>query len=502
MGTLNSLEVLSQNDLPPISGEVSFVTSQNVYLRFPSTENMFTGDTVYIARDGIETPCIIILEKSSVSCVAEVIGGCDIEKGASVIYHYRINQDSKVEEVDNKTTGDKTSGEPLDIAEELNKRSQEVSGRFSLSNNTTFGYGESYSKRVARLALDVKNIAGSKLSFQSYSNYRNLNNNRLNIHEAILTYELDSSTTISLGRDINNRMYSLGATDGLHAEKRFKRSFVGIVVGSRPDPYTYSVNTNLFQYGVNVGVFHNDAHSSSTSIGFIDQTNRGLTDRRYAFLQHNSRVGKDLTIYSSAEVDLYNSAHLRLLYTSANYRVNDKLRLSASLNLRKNLILYESFNQDLVELMANDPLKSSIRFRANYRISNRVYSGASFSIRRQEDGNNNFSNFGGYLNFSELLGGRLSNSFSVNKNDYFQYYSISSRYSRQFFNSKLEVSPNARFLLYSYHNFDINPIKQLYIGIDSDYYVKEGLSVSALYDFSARSGAPFHRFTVRILQRF
>jgi len=419
-----------------------------------------------------------------------------------VIYHYHIKQDSKAEVIESNITEHESTEEPFELVEDLNKRSQDVSGRFSVSNNTTFGYGDSYSKRVARLALDVMNIAGTKLSFQSYSNYRNLDNNCLNIHEAILTYDLDSTTTISLGRDINNRMYSLGATDGLHAEKRFKRSFVGIVLGSRPDPYTYTVNTNLFQYGINAGIFHNDAHSSSTSIGFINQTNRGVTDRRYAFLQHNSRLGKDLTIYSSAEIDLYNSAHLRLLYSSANYRVNDKLRLSASLNLRKNLILYESFNQDLVELMANDPLKSSIRFRANYRISNRVYSGASFSVRRQEDGNNSFTNFGGYLNFSELLGGRLSNSFSVNRNDYFQYYSISSRYSRQLLNSKLEISPNVRFLLYSYHNFDINPLKQLYIGVDSDYSVKEDLYVSALYDFSTRSGVPFHRFTVRILQRF
>jgi len=59
--SLNSLEVLSQNTLPPASGEVSFVTSQNVYLRFTSTDNMVEGDTVYLSRDGIETPCIIIL---------------------------------------------------------------------------------------------------------------------------------------------------------------------------------------------------------------------------------------------------------------------------------------------------------------------------------------------------------------------------------------------------------------------------------------------------------
>lgn len=501
LGVFSSYTSLAQTEV----GEVSFVTSQNVYLKFNSTELMTEGDTIYIVVDEIEIPCLRLLEKSSISCVSEVIGGCDVEKGQSVVYHTRLK---KADELDKNEDLFSESGE-VDISVEEAEQEvgsvytcQEINGRASFSNNMTWGYNESNSKRVARLALDVVNILDSKFSFQSYSNIRNNNNPSINIHEALLSYNLDSSMTISLGREINRRMYSLGATDGLHAEKRFRRSFVSLVVGSRPDTYDYSLNTKLFQYGVCAGIFHNKAQSSTTSIGFIDQTNQSFIDRRYAFLQHNSRIGNNVSIYASAEVDLYNSARLRLLYTSVSYRVSEKLRLSASVNLRKNLILYESFSEDLVSLLANDPLKSSIRFRANYKISNAIYSGASISIRRQENGENNFSNLGGYLNFSNFLGGRLSNSFSINRNDYFQYYSISSRYTRRFFESKLDISPNARFLLYSYQSFNIDPFKQLYVGVDSDYSVKEGLSVSALYDFSARSGVPFHRFTVRILQRF
>jgi hypothetical protein len=42
----------------------------------------------------------------------------------------------------------------------------------------------------------------------------------------------------------------------------------------------------------------------------------------------------------------------------------------------------------------------------------------------------------------------------------------------------------------------------LYFGFDFDYSVKDGLILSALYDFSYRSGALFHRFALKIIQRF
>jgi hypothetical protein len=487
-----------------LSGEVSFVTSQNIYLRFESTEKMMKGDTLFILDEDIEIPCLRLLEKSSISCVAVRLGACDPEKGDAVIHRYTesviIENGDENEDLDE----DSEDENPELLMDSGNNITQEIDGRISIANYTTSGYGDSKNTNVARLALDIENVAGSKLSFESYSNFRYDVTGDLSVHEAVLSYDYDSSMTISLGRQINRRMYSLGATDGLHIEKRFRKYFVGIVAGSNPDPYSYSVNTDILQYGVSFGVFHNSLQSSSTSFGFVDRSFMGSTDRRYAFLQHNSRIGNNLSVYSSAELDLYDGARLRMLYMSANYRASSKLRFSASINLRKNLILYESFinDLDLDSLIANDPLKSSFRFSLSYKISNRLYCGARYSMRHQSDGNNSFSNFSGYLNISDFLGGRLSNSFSANRNEYFQYYSVSTRFSRRFFNSKLTVSPNARALIYSYFNFDVDPINHLYFGVDSDYYVKDGLTLSAFYDFSSRSGVLFHRFTVKIIQRF
>ena len=485
-----------------LTGEVSFVTSQNVYIRFQSTENMIEGDTIFLLVDDLQVPCLRLVDKSSISCVAERIGTCGPEKGDAVIYRYfaKIEEESGAQiKAQNKDVLDNFSTVPKDDNDEI---TQEIGGRISVANYTTSGYGDVNMSNVARLSLDVENIAGTKFSFGSYSNFRQEESSRLSVHQAVLTYELDSSITMYLGRSISKRMYSLGATDGLHVEKRFNRSYVGIIAGSTPDPYTYAVNTDIQQYGICFGFFHNNNESSTTSLGFANREYLGQTDRRFAFLQHNSSITDDLSIYTSAEVDLYDAARLRLLYMSANYRVSPKLRVSASINLRKNLILYESFNEDMESLVSNDPLKSSIRLSVNYKISRRLYSGARFSLRKQADGNNSFSNLSGYLNISEVLGGRLSNNFSINRNESFLYYSLSTRFTRMFFNSKLSISPNARALIYTYLNLDINPINNIYIGIDSDYSVKDGLTLSALYDFSSRSGVLFHRFTLKIIQRF
>ena len=178
LGVLSSYTSLAQTEV----GEVSFVTSQNVYLKFNSTELMTEGDTIYIVVDEIEIPCLRLLEKSSISCVSEVIGGCDVEKGQSVIYHTRLK---KADESDKNEDLFSESGE-VDISVEEAEQEvgsvynrQEINGRASFSNNMTWGYNESNSKRVARLALDVVNILDSKFSFQSYSNFRNNNNSSI-----------------------------------------------------------------------------------------------------------------------------------------------------------------------------------------------------------------------------------------------------------------------------------------------------------------------------------
>jgi hypothetical protein len=176
----------------------------------------------------------------------------------------------------------------------------------------------------------------------------------------------------------------------------------------------------------------------------------------------------------------------------------------ASYDVRKNLILYESFAEELDRLLRDDPYRTGLRFRANYRLTKTVFAGFAISRRLQTDSKNEFSNQSLFLNFSKIpwIGGRINTSISTNKNSFLLYNSASIRYSREFLENKLSLTPFFRILNYEYIDKEIDQIYQTYMGVDFNYDFSRKLSLRALYDYSIRSNSGFHRFNVNITQRF
>jgi hypothetical protein len=308
-------------------------------------------------------------------------------------------------------------------------------------------------------------------------------------------------------------MLSVGAMDGLNAEKRFRDFYVGAVVGSRTDPRTYGINLDLFQYGAYAGLYHDRNRVASTTIGVIDQRNTGATDRRYIFAQHRNRIGDNINLFATAEMDLYaantfgegqNELRPTSLYFMVNYRVTQKLRVTASYDMRRNRILYESFSENLDRLITNDPYRNGYRLRLNYRLSNSIFTGVGFSQRTQSDGHNAFTTVNVFLSFNRIpvIGGRWSNAFATNRSTYYTYSSISSRYTRQFLKGKLSLSPNARFITYDYTNFNGDPFNQFYLALDAYYDIGKNLSIGADYEYSKRGEIIYHRFNTNLIQRF
>ncbi len=78
--------VLSQSDT--IDGVVTFNTSKNTYVRFSSTEKISIGDTLYLTPAGAQA-CLLILKKSSTSCVCQSINDCKIEKDTRVFFRLK-----------------------------------------------------------------------------------------------------------------------------------------------------------------------------------------------------------------------------------------------------------------------------------------------------------------------------------------------------------------------------------------------------------------------------
>ncbi|MCK7529797.1 MAG: hypothetical protein MZV63_01430 [Marinilabiliales bacterium] len=55
----------------------------------------------------------------------------------------------------------------------------------------------------------------------------------LKIYNLSIRYDLNESTSFSLGRRINPRIASMGATDGIQFEKSVKNFTIGVLAGSR-----------------------------------------------------------------------------------------------------------------------------------------------------------------------------------------------------------------------------------------------------------------------------
>ncbi len=510
-----------------LTGTVTYVTSSNVYVRFENTEPLQPNDTLYTADMENYRPCLLLIQKSSVSSIGKPIGGCSLAKGDEVVYFYTppattadtlpVAADSSGNTRDTVSTPEK---QPRHKPSGLTQKP--LLGRVTLANYTTTGKGGVNSRSLARLMLRADHIGGSKFSFYHYGHFRystvnetkrNWTEARLNIYELYARYEPDSSLRLTLGRVINPNLFSVGPMDGLQAEKYWHRFYAGLAAGTRPDPVTFGLNPNLLQYGAWAGLRYGNKENNRTNLGFIEQKNRGVVDRRYLFMQHQSRFGPNLSLFASGELDLYRKDTLNhisttprptSLYVSLHYRPTDRLSLMASYDMRKNYILYESFSDQLSTLTVDDPLRSGLRLRATYRISNNLSAGISLRNRLQSDKQNYYSGASLFLNLYQVpgIGGRWFNTLNTNINTYYRYYSFMSRYAIDLAQDRLSLSPYARGILYDYIKFDVKPVFQVYGGLEAYYRAAGKWDIGILYEYSDFEGTGFHRFDVQLTKRF
>jgi hypothetical protein len=301
-------------------GEVSFISSENIYVRFSSTENMKAGDTLYFRKEQRFIPALIVTQTSSISCICKPFMDIHITPQQKV---YAFISSPKIiprqEQTNLKdTTKQQTAIQERPFIQKENK-SDFISGRISLSSYSTLS-GNSSDKNNTRfrynLKLDVGNTQQTGLSAETYLMYTHKINQNvlpegLRVYSLAVHYNLDNKLNLWLGRKINYHISNVGSIDGLQAEGKSKDFYYGIAAGTRPDYLDYSFNKNLFQYGMWLGHQHTNktGHSVSSTMAFFEQNNHGRTDRRFAYLQHDNNLIKDLNLFISSEIDLYKIDH-------------------------------------------------------------------------------------------------------------------------------------------------------------------------------------------------
>ena len=86
--------ILAQEKEGEMIGQVTFVTSKNVYVKFNRTDIVQLGDTLDLAIWDEAVPCLIVTSKSSTSCVCEALNSCKVNKEDKVI-HRKSNRIEK-----------------------------------------------------------------------------------------------------------------------------------------------------------------------------------------------------------------------------------------------------------------------------------------------------------------------------------------------------------------------------------------------------------------------
>lgn len=510
-------------------GTVSYVTSQSVYVKFNSTEYISIGDTLFIDRSGELLPALVVRQLSSISCVCDALATISLSVNDKVISRKPLPTEKSDEEaqplpevavVIPAVSGD--TMEPEQPAEKHDHR-QLISGRLSVSSYLNFSDAPvSNSQRMRyTFSLDARNIAGTKLSAETYISFNHRIGewdeiqddifNGLKIYSLAFRYDFDDKTRILFGRKINPRISSLGAVDGVQFERRFRNFTAGFFVGTRPDYKDYSFNADLFQYGVFLSHDYNAKRGSMQStLAFVEQENSWKTDRRFLYLQHANAIIPNLYFFGSAEMDLYtvtdstpqNTLSLTNLYLMLRYQVIKQLSFSFSYSARNNIVYYESYKDILERLLETETLQG-FRLQVNYRPVRQLSIGLMGNYRYRKQDPKKSQNLYGYITYSRIPVLNISATLSATwmETSYITGQIYSAGITRDLLQGRLQAGLNYRYVDYNFYESDI-PLVQHYGEINLNWRVYKKLSLSVYYEGAFDKQNTFNRVYINLTQRF
>ena len=523
--TLLIVNLNAQQGGSVMQGEVTFVTSRNVYVKFDNTTDIQIGDTLMLAKNG--SACLQVASKSSSSVVSRLINACEVQKGDGISFRLKQKAPSKEEEQREVEIPDliqaPAAPEPEEVEEEEPLYKERIRGRISLSSFSNIASNRDNRNRfMGRLSLDAKHINNSKLSLEGYLNFRQINavnpenfappTSFFRVFNLAATYEVRPDLRLTVGRKINPKIASLGAIDGLQAEKHFGKAYVGAIVGSRPDIVNFSFNPNLLEYGGYAGIQTQEKNFySQTTLGLIEQRNKGMTDRRYAYFQHSSTIARNLSLFSSLELDLYsavngvqtNNTRLTNLFLSGTYRFGRKVSLTLSYDSRRRVLFFETFQTDIERLLNDDIARQGIRARINIRPIKYLSFGASYAQRFQSDQQNQSDNIHAYASWSRIpvISGRIYFAYNNNQSNYLKSDILSLRHSRSLIRNKLDADIYYRRVNYVFVN-STRRRPQDYIGANLSLNINKKLAFRIAGEVTNFNQETNYRVYARIIRRF
>ncbi len=515
-------------------GAISFMTSQNIYVKFQSTSTISAGDTLFIIQDIKLIPVLIVKDLSSISCVCTPIDTRKLSVADKILTRPKLIQPKPSKDVNvipivksGSTTGDTVTNKK----EILKEPKQNISGRISVSSYSDYSTVSDFAQRLRyTFSLDARNIAGSKLSAETYISFAHKINqwseikndifNGLKIYSLSVNYAFNKKNNIWLGRKVNPMLSNAGAIDGLQYETKFRSFTAGAFAGTRPDYMNYSFNTSLMQYG---GYFGHDYSNKKggnvqTSVAFVEQKNNGNIDRRFAYMQHSNSLLTNLYFFGSVEFDLFNkvrtitsqdtiykpnnSPSMSNLYVSLRYKVLRQLSLSVSYSNRQNIIYYETY-KNIIEQLLYASTMQGYTFQVNFRPGKKISIGANAGYRFGKTDPKPSKNLYSYITYSNVpwLNASATLSATLMQTSYINGSIYSLGLSRDIIPGKLFGGVGYRYVDYKFVNAEA-PLKQNMAEMDLTWSIMKKLSLSLNYEGTFEKGRNYERVYANLTKRF
>jgi len=515
----------AQEQATTIKGKVTYLSLQNVYVKFASTANIDPGDTLFINDGGVLKSRLVVVNKSSISCVCVPVASQSVKVDQELIC--KLHPVAKAEEEKPKpaeapynlapeapVTPEHEEGEPV--------FKQKTKGRISVASYSNLSPKQTNHQMRYAFSFNGNHLNNSGFSTDAYITFRHTINewadvmsnlaNALKVYTLDVRYDFDQNTSVALGRKINPKISSMGAIDGLQFEKGFGNFVAGVLAGSRPDYSDYSFNIKLMQAGAYLShISDKDKKHFQTTLGFVEQRNQGNVDRRFVYFQHSNDLMNNLNFFSSAETDLYqkvnevvkNSPTLTNIYLSLRYRYSRALQFSLSYDQRKNIIYYESY-KNFIDKLIEDETRQGLRFGVSIRPFKNITWGINASWRFQKSKINESKNLNSYVSINRVpwLNSQASLTANFLKTNYIDSKIYGVRLSKDFIKGKLGTGAYFRYVSYNYLGYE-NPVIQKIGGVELSFRLMQKLSMYLYYEGTLTDKSElFSRLNTKIIQRF
>lgn len=508
-----------------ITGKVSFIATQHVYVKFPTTRGILPGDTLFVPGLKPLQPALVVTNVSSISCAGTPVGTIDLELTDPLLAFPRPAKPLPV------ATPEKPEEKPVNdqITEETKKSpvvpeiKQDIKGRLTLSSFSNLSNTESGNTQRFRynFSLVANNIADSRFSAETYLSFTHkmtewdtIRQNpfyALKIYSLAAGYRIGDRSSVWLGRKINTRVANIGAVDGVQTEINLRSFSVGALAGSRPDDATYGFNPGLFEFGAYAAhhVSGKDGNMEN-SFAVFNQTNGGMTDRRYLYFQHDNSLVRNLFLFTSCELDLYSRVQevasfkpsLTSIYFSMRYKIGPRLSTSLSYDARRNVIYYETY-KNFIDKLLEDAMRQGWQLRVNYRPWNSVSTGIMGSFRYRDGDLRPTSNMNGFITFSNIPWLKATATLSVNllQTSYLDGKIFGLQLYRDFLAGKLYGTFDYRFVDYTYPVSGASSLQHIN-ELSLSYRFSKKTSLSVNYELTLDQKYQYHRVYLNFNYRF